>query len=173
MGRPFSKTAHTLRSNFTLVSVFKNVLLLVIYKLLSFSFICSSFTVRFLLPPAVSAPAMSPYGQPPPRPAYPTMAPPTPPTQQITNQMSAMSIGGYGKFSWQFLTLRMLFCTVVRGVLLQACSVNLFIFIIKPKVPFRPLSHPPVQQLHHLSRCLHHQQWDIHLFLKQALSLPQ
>ncbi|KAK1797032.1 hypothetical protein P4O66_008420 [Electrophorus voltai] len=44
--------------------------------------------------PADSAPAMSPYGQPPQRP-YHSMPQATPPTQQITNQMSAMNIGGY------------------------------------------------------------------------------
>ncbi|XP_017569438.1 protein transport protein Sec24D [Pygocentrus nattereri] len=48
-------------------------------------------------PPAVSAPAMPPYGQPLQRPAYQSMAQATPPTQQMTNQMSAMSIGGYGQ----------------------------------------------------------------------------
>lgn len=40
---------------------------------------------------------MSPYGQPPQR-QYHSMAPATPPTQQIANQMSAMNIDGYGKY---------------------------------------------------------------------------
>ncbi|XP_072543878.1 protein transport protein Sec24D isoform X2 [Salminus brasiliensis] len=49
----------------------------------------------------VSAPGMSPYGQPPQRPTYPSMAQATPPTQQMTSQMSAMSIGGYGQSPMQ------------------------------------------------------------------------
>uniref|UniRef100_A0A672N5W6 SEC24 homolog D, COPII coat complex component n=1 Tax=Sinocyclocheilus grahami TaxID=75366 RepID=A0A672N5W6_SINGR len=47
-------------------------------------------------PPVASAPSMSPYGQPP-QSAFHSMAQAPPPTQQLTNQMSAMNIGGYGK----------------------------------------------------------------------------
>uniref|UniRef100_A0A8B9KJ51 SEC24 homolog D, COPII coat complex component n=1 Tax=Astyanax mexicanus TaxID=7994 RepID=A0A8B9KJ51_ASTMX len=52
---------------------------------------------KFPSPPAVSAPAMTAYGQPPQRPAYPSMTQAAPPMQQMTNQMGAMSIGGYGQ----------------------------------------------------------------------------
>uniref|UniRef100_A0A671LN58 Protein transport protein Sec24D-like n=1 Tax=Sinocyclocheilus anshuiensis TaxID=1608454 RepID=A0A671LN58_9TELE len=45
-------------------------------------------------PPVASAPSMSPYGQPP-QSAFHSMAQAPPPTQQLTNQMSAMNIGGY------------------------------------------------------------------------------
>ncbi|XP_016303412.1 protein transport protein Sec24D-like [Sinocyclocheilus anshuiensis] len=47
-------------------------------------------------PPVASAPSMSPYGQPP-QSAFHSMAQAPPPTQQLTNQMSAMNIGGYGQ----------------------------------------------------------------------------
>ncbi|XP_051580009.1 protein transport protein Sec24D-like isoform X1 [Myxocyprinus asiaticus] len=47
-------------------------------------------------PPVASAPSMSPYGQPP-QSAYNSMAQAPPPTQQLTNQMSAMNIAGYGQ----------------------------------------------------------------------------
>uniref|UniRef100_A0AAQ5Z5F4 SEC24 homolog D, COPII coat complex component n=1 Tax=Amphiprion ocellaris TaxID=80972 RepID=A0AAQ5Z5F4_AMPOC len=57
--------------------------------LLSFHLIGS---VLYPAPPAVSAP----YGQPP-QSAYSSMASPVPPpTQQLTNQMSAMNLGSYG-----------------------------------------------------------------------------
>lgn len=53
---------------------------------------------RYPAPPAASAA----YGQPPQSP-YNTMASPAPPpTQQLTNQMSAMNLGNYGKFSILF-----------------------------------------------------------------------
>ncbi|KAL0187766.1 hypothetical protein M9458_014865, partial [Cirrhinus mrigala] len=45
-------------------------------------------------PPVASAPSMSPYGQPP-QGAFHSIAQAPPPTQQLTNQMSAMNIGGY------------------------------------------------------------------------------
>uniref|UniRef100_A0A671LPJ2 Protein transport protein Sec24D-like n=1 Tax=Sinocyclocheilus anshuiensis TaxID=1608454 RepID=A0A671LPJ2_9TELE len=51
-------------------------------------------------PPVASAPSMSPYGQPP-QSAFHSMAQAPPPTQQLTNQMSAMNIGGYGKLDGQ------------------------------------------------------------------------
>lgn len=58
------------------------------------------FIIRFPPPPpGVSASAMSPYGQSPQR-QYHSMAPTTPPTQQITNQMSAMNIDGYGNYKF-------------------------------------------------------------------------
>ncbi|XP_073691717.1 protein transport protein Sec24D isoform X1 [Garra rufa] len=47
-------------------------------------------------PPVASAPSMSPYGQPP-QGAFHSMAQVPPPTQQLSNQMSAMNIGGYGQ----------------------------------------------------------------------------
>ncbi|XP_026071727.1 protein transport protein Sec24D-like isoform X2 [Carassius auratus] len=47
-------------------------------------------------PPVASAPSMSPYGQPP-QSAFYSMAQAPPPTQQLTNQMSGMNIGGYGQ----------------------------------------------------------------------------
>ncbi|XP_016346154.1 protein transport protein Sec24D isoform X2 [Sinocyclocheilus anshuiensis] len=47
-------------------------------------------------PPVASAPSMSAYGQPP-QSAFHSMAQALPPTQQLTNQMSAMNIGGYGQ----------------------------------------------------------------------------
>lgn len=47
-------------------------------------------------PPVSSSPSMSPYGQPPPT-AFHSMAQAPPPTQQLTNQMSAMNIAGYGQ----------------------------------------------------------------------------
>ncbi|XP_051995784.1 protein transport protein Sec24D isoform X2 [Xyrauchen texanus] len=47
-------------------------------------------------PPVASAPSMSPYGQPP-QSVYNSMAQAPPPTQQLTNQMSAMNIAGYGQ----------------------------------------------------------------------------
>uniref|UniRef100_A0A673MC35 Protein transport protein Sec24D-like n=1 Tax=Sinocyclocheilus rhinocerous TaxID=307959 RepID=A0A673MC35_9TELE len=47
-------------------------------------------------PPVASAPSMSPYRQPP-QSAFHSMAQAPPPTQQLTNQMSAMNFGGYGK----------------------------------------------------------------------------
>ncbi|XP_066536541.1 protein transport protein Sec24D [Hoplias malabaricus] len=56
---------------------------------------------KFPPSPAVSASAISPYGQPPQRPTYHSMAQVTPPTQQLTNQMSSMSIGGYGQSQMQ------------------------------------------------------------------------
>ncbi|KAG7458885.1 hypothetical protein MATL_G00225400 [Megalops atlanticus] len=49
-------------------------------------------------PPPASTPSVSPYGQPPPA-MYPSPAsqtPAPPPAQQLTNQMSAMQISGYG-----------------------------------------------------------------------------
>ncbi|XP_064200940.1 protein transport protein Sec24D-like isoform X1 [Anguilla rostrata] len=50
-------------------------------------------------PPAVSGPPVTPYGQPPQPPQSPyhsSASPVPPPTQQISNQMSAMQISGYG-----------------------------------------------------------------------------
>lgn len=51
------------------------------------------------MPPAVS----TTYGQPPQSP-YNSMAPPghQPQAQQLTNQMSAMNLGNYGKFAYLF-----------------------------------------------------------------------
>lgn len=58
------------------------------------------FIIRYPPPPAASASAMSPYGQPPQKPHH-SMAPATPSAQQITNQMNAMNIDGYGKFRFR------------------------------------------------------------------------
>ncbi|KAJ8382885.1 hypothetical protein SKAU_G00036630 [Synaphobranchus kaupii] len=47
-------------------------------------------------PPAVSGPPVTPYGQPPQSPYHSPASPAPPPAQQISNQMSAMQISGYG-----------------------------------------------------------------------------
>ncbi len=91
---------------------------------------CIFFIIRFFAPisfppPVASAPSMSPYGQPP-QSAFHRMAQAPPPTQQLTNQMSAMNIGGYGKLDailywfWRELTF--------RGPVLYPCTV-----IFRPK----------------------------------------
>uniref|UniRef100_A0A672MK62 Protein transport protein Sec24D-like n=1 Tax=Sinocyclocheilus grahami TaxID=75366 RepID=A0A672MK62_SINGR len=51
--------------------------------------------------PVASAHSMSAYGQPP-QSALHSMAQALPPTQQLTNQMNAMNIGGYGAFPGGF-----------------------------------------------------------------------